>query len=274
MSFFSKFIKSDQDITKSQRFDPTKGAEMSDDDPELIAALHSDEAKPVQQKLPHSDTCPYCGVILDKPFTRKRKCPECEEVVYVRTTQSLYPSSALTKEQLNNAEFYETMRTMIDVTEDDYNKHAASLKKKWGLNEINTYDVLWSMFNDLELYTRGIDKSLDSDWRAISLYRTKSVVDEAAAFYQGRRGFDPTDYLKTAKSYHIKVAKLEPSIKGLTVISYNCCEPCKKFHNKTFSTDFLESNPVLPIPACTNPLEEGSRFTFCNCQYDSYWDFD
>ena len=30
-------------------------------------------------------SCPYCGVVLDPEPKRKRKCPSCEKMIYVRT---------------------------------------------------------------------------------------------------------------------------------------------------------------------------------------------
>tara|TARA_B100000378_G_scaffold10922_1_gene9197 strand:- start:7982 stop:8827 length:846 start_codon:yes stop_codon:yes gene_type:complete len=281
MGLFSRIFNTSNDennihITVSTSGDKPspKKIEMSDNDTGLLASLDENKAKPIYQKLPFSDTCPYCGVIFEQPIKRKKNCSECKNPIYVRTTQSLYPSSALTEEQVNHAEFYETMKSSLGLTKDDYLSHENDLKKKWNMKTINTYDVLWSLFNDLDLYARSIDKSQDKKYQTIELFRIKRWVDVAAAQYQGNRGHDPSGYLAASHNNDIQSAKLDDYVKGLTVKCYDCCEACQKFDNKTFSIAFLEKKPVLPIPACTRPFKDGAKFTFCTCSYQNYYEWD
>lgn len=251
-----------------------KKRELSDNDPLLMEDIQSTESHRPSQKLPFSNTCPYCGVILDKPIGRKKSCPECKNTIYVRTTQELFPSSALTKEQVAHADFYTALKYTLMATKDDYSRHEDILKKKWHLTKVNTYDVLWSMYNDTKLLERNIDKSYDSHWAMIQLLRNHQMTTFDAAKYQAARGNDPTSYLETAQEYSLKIARLEDDIKGLTVQCFSCCDACTKFHDKTFSLSFIEKNPVLPIKTCTRPFDEDSKFVFCTCSYREYYEFD
>lgn len=279
MGLFSRIFNQNESetrirITTSSDSDTESKVVMSDNDDSLLAELSNNYSKPAPQKLDFSNTCPNCGFIFDQPIKRKKNCSECKKPIFVRTTQTLYPSSALTEEQVNHAEFYETMRSSLGLMKSDYKSHKEALKKKWDKEKINTYDVLWSMFNDHNLYTRSIDKSLSKNYQLIDFFRTKRWIDVAAAQYQANRGHDPSTYLKASHNNDIQAAKLDEYTKGLTIRCYDCCDACQKFDNKTFSIEFLEQRPVLPIPACTRPFKDGSDFTFCTCSYQNYQEWD
>ena len=246
---------------------------FSDNDSSLLESVQSTTPQRPTQKLPFSKTCPYCGVIFAKPVGRKKTCPECKNVIYVRTAQDLFPSSALTKEQVAHVDFYTALKYTLMATKDDFTKHEKALQKKWNTSKVNTYDVLWSMYNDTELLQRNIDKSTDRKWATIQMYRNHQMTTFDAAKYQASRGHDPTPYLETAFSYSLKMAKLQEGVKGLTVECYSCCDACTKFHDKTFSLDFIEKTPVLPIKTCTRPFEDGSKFVFCSCHYRDYYEW-
>lgn len=247
--------------------------EFSDNEPDLMEDIQSTQTYKPTQKLPLSHVCPYCGVMFDKPIGRKKTCPECKKDIFVRTTQDLFPSSALTKEQVAHVDFYTVLKNILMVTKDDYREHEKMLQKRWNMPKINTYDILWSMLNDMRLYQRNVDKTADKKWSMVQILRNHQSTMLGAARYQGARGNDPTPYLKTADEYSLKIAKLEDNVKGLTVQAYYCCDACTKFHDKTFSLDFIEKNPVLPIKTCTHSLEENSKFVFCTCNYREYFEW-
>lgn len=281
MNFFSKLFGSENQepeikITVTSSIDDGrqhKKAKFSDNDPEIIKELTSSEAGRPDEKLPFSTTCPYCGVVYDKPIKRKKKCPDCGNTIYVRTTQDLYPSSALTEGEVNHAEFYMTMKNTIFITMGDFKKMEKVLQKKWNTQKVNTYDVLWGLYNSLELYQRHVDKTYGKKQVLNEVFYRKKWLDTAAASYQANRGHDPMPYLQSAHRNTIQQSKMDEYTKGLTVKCYNCCEACMKFDDKTFSIDFLEKTPVLPVKACTRPFKDGSKFTFCTCNYQSYYEW-
>lgn len=248
---------------------PTK-RDFSDNDTALMDSINSTETITPTHKLPLSDICPYCGVVQSKPVGRKKNCSDCKKPIYVRTTQDLFPTSALTEEQVAHVDFYMSLKNILMVTKDDYKKHEVALKKKWNVTQVNAYDVLWSMYNDTSLLQRNIDKSTDKKWAMIQMFRNHQITTFEAAEYQAARGNDPTSYLVTAQEYSLKIAKLQDYVKGLTIQSYSCCDACTKFHDKTFSLDFIEKTPVLPIKTCTRPFADGSKFVFCTCRYSEY----
>lgn len=243
---------------------------FSDNDTGLLDSINSTEAVIPTHKLPLSDVCPYCGVVQNKPVGRKKNCSDCKKPIYVRTTQDLFPSSALTEEQVAHVDFYMALKNNLMATKGDYKKHEEALRKKWNTPKVNTYDVLWSMYNDTTLLQRNIDKSMDKKWATIQMFRNHQIMTFEAAEYQAARGHDPTSYVKTAQGYSLKMAKLQDYVKGLTVQSYSCCDACTKFHDKTFSLDFVEKTPVLPIKTCTHPFADGSKFVLCTCRYGEY----
>lgn len=244
--------------------------EFSDNDSGLLETINTTASVVPTQKLSLSDVCPYCGVIQDKPIGRKKNCSACKKPIYVRTTQDLFPSSALTEEQVAHVDFYLALKNILMATKDDYTKHEKLLQNKWNTPKVNTYDVLWSMYNDTTLLQRNIDKSMDKKWATIQMFRNHQITTFEAAEYQAARGNDPTPYVKTAQEYSLKMAKLQDYVKGLTVQSYSCCDACTKFHDKTFTLDFIEKTPVLPIKTCTHPFADGSKFVLCTCRYSEY----
>ncbi len=280
MGLFSKLFGSDQPqssriiiTTTSDGDQPLQDKHVfSDNDPTLLESIQATEIAQPIQKLPFSAVCPYCGAVQPKPIGRKKICPDCKGVIFVRTAQDLYPISALTKEQVANVDFYISLKNTLMATRGDYVQHERILQKRWNTSNINTYDVLWSMYNDAHLLQRNIDKTTDKKWALIQMFRNHQYTTIDAAQYQAARGHNPIPYLKTAHDYSLKTAKLDESVEGLTVQSYACCDACTKFHDKTFSLDFVEKNPVLPIKTCTRPFEDGSKFVFCICRYQEYYE--
>lgn len=245
---------------------PKPTSKFSDNDPTLLADINTSSYSSPKHNLPYSKICPYCRNEFDKPLTRKKTCTKCKNPVYVRTTQDLFPYSALTSEQVAHVDFYMSLKNTLMVTYDDFIDHEKKLKVRWNVDNVNTYDVLWSMFNDVELLKRSLDTSVDKRW-----CQHKHVIDLAAARYQAERGHDPTQYLESAFNYELQAAKLGEFADGLTVNCYGCCDACTKFHGKTFSLDFIEKNPVLPIKTCTRPFEQESKFVFCTCHYSQHY---
>lgn len=283
MGFFSKLFESNHNepkITVSISGDIDSGSQkrkrrdFSDGDPEIMESITSVDVQRPTQKLPFSKTCPYCGTILDKPIGRKKKCPECKETIFVRTAQDLFSTSALTKEQVAHVDFYTAMKYKLMTTKEDYKKHEKVLKEKWSTSKVNTYDVLWSMYNDPKLIQRNVDKDGDRRYATIQVLRNHQMITFDAAKYQAARGHDPSSYLKTAHNYSLQMAKINEGVKGLTVQCYSCCDTCTKFHDKTFSLDFVAKNEVLPIKTCTRPFEDGSKFVFCTCSFREYYEWD
>jgi hypothetical protein len=282
MGIISSFIKEVQKSSEPKRkndskenttpsYETEETGSFSDNDPEIVKLLSSDEYGKPSPALPFSKVCPSCGVVLDKPIKRKRSCPECNELIYVRTTQDLFPSSALNEEQLNHADFYMSLKSTLFITKEDLTNTESALKKKWGIPKINIYDILWSVSNNDKLHHRHIDTSMGKKYATIESLRRHQLIREAGAKYQAGRGHDPNPYLKNAHRNTILIAELDEYTRGLTVEGYNCCDNCLKFKGKTFSVQFLNKTPVLPIKNCTRPFKDGSKFTYCTCRYQQYY---
>lgn len=279
MGFLSKIFRSNKDedvrvkVTISEESTPTKQkVTFSDNDPSVLDNLDPAERISLDKPLPFSNICPCCGIVFDKPIKRKKACAACKGTIYVRTTQDLYPTSALTEEQVNHVDFYFSLKSIIFITKDDFIVTENLLKAKWNVEKVNTYDVLWSLYNNLDLYGRHIDETYGENYRLGEILRRKEWTDEAAARYQAGRGHDPAPYLEGAKNNAIQSAKLYEGAKGLTVIGNGCCDACMKLDGKTFSLEFLNKTPVLPNKNCTHPFSEDSKYAYCTCGYRTYFE--
>ncbi len=195
---------------------------FSDNEAGLLDSINTTEAVVPTQKLPLSDVCPNCGVVQSKPVGRKKNCSDCKKPIYVRTTQDLFPSSALTEEQVAHVDFYMGLKNYLMATKDDYMHHEKLLQKKWNTPKVNTYDVLWSMYNDTSLLQRSVDKSYTGNRATIQLFRNHQIATFEAAEYQAARGNDPTSYLKTAISISATTVTLFPLLgRGVAYLADN-----------------------------------------------------
>lgn len=118
--------------------------------------------------------CPYCNYALDKKPGRKKKCPGCNNFIYVRTSPKTGGKILITEPQIDTIE---EQWSIIDGTHSEYKQkkeiienERQSLTKKFG-REPSKNDINWSLLNK-EL----IDNASSGNW---GLYRnTKFAMAE------------------------------------------------------------------------------------------------
>jgi hypothetical protein len=85
--------------------------------------------KPASAVLPPNDsaikekeinvTCPYCKTLLDEAPKRKKKCPHCDNNIYVKPKQNLFSSIYLTEEQVIELNEYESIEHFNDKRKEE-----------------------------------------------------------------------------------------------------------------------------------------------------------
>ena len=118
--------------------------------------------------------CPYCNYVLEKKPGRKKKCPGCNNYIYVRTSPKTGEKILITESQIDTIE---EQWSIINGTHSVYiqkkkiiEKERKLLKKKFG-REPSENDIKWSLLNK-EL----IDNASSGNW---GLYRnTKFAMAE------------------------------------------------------------------------------------------------
>ena len=115
--------------------------------------------------------CPYCNHALDKKPGRKKKCPNCEKFIYVRTSPKTGEKILITESE---REIIEEQWSIINGTHSEFQKNKktienerALLKKKFG-RDPSENDVKWSLLNK-EL----IDNASSGNW---GLYRNSKFA--------------------------------------------------------------------------------------------------
>ena len=218
------------------------------------------------EQIRNSTACPHCGVIFAAAPTRKKKCPECYQDVYVRSKQHIFSSHLLNKEDAYTSDFYDQLIN-LGATLEDYREAERELQKQWGFRP-NSYDVAWSVSNQLPM--KPIKETGSLDQQTSSLMRAEFVA-WAQAQYQLRRGHDPAPYLQNAHDYKLQQLQSSGSkflkLKGAVIATHGCCEACGKYEGRKYNVAQLKQKSVLPIRECIHRLEEDDKYTWCVCLY-------
>ena len=196
--------------------------------------------------------CPYCGVILDPPPGRSRKCPACKEAIVRRkdwrgagTILYLSQDEARAFDQKYEvaAERAESVRRSLNIgaTESDFVETERKLAAKWGVAQPG--DVFWDIaVSKLQTAMRL------ADWQRMGFI----YFSQALFLYDS--GKPHMRLLQEAAKCELR--SLEES--GLSQASILAIEPpggcaiCWAAHDRRFTiSDALTKMPV-PNPRCTN----------------------
>lgn len=175
--------------------------------------------------------CPYCKEELKEAPTRKKKCPNCGNYIFVRKGELLTEEQATIKDWINRLE-------RLDLTEEMFEIHRAALVKQFGKPPLIN-DVIWRFLN------AQLTKSRD-------FFNLKIVYLEMARLVS-MEGKDPKPYLVKA----CKMELLELKKSGTSKVKvYTCndnlvCSECRKLENKVFT--IAEALETMPVPhLCQN----------------------
>ena len=190
--------------------------------------------------------CPYCDFELDTKPTRKKKCPNCSEYIFV------WKGDIYTEKQVKDLKLKSKWLRILErfgATEAMFTKVRKNLSKRFGF-EASVNDTIWGIMNTLT----GQQEDL-IDMVQIYLLMGDFVEEE---------GKDPEQYVKQAMDIKRRSIKLEVLdtkksidpirmvIKVMTCNDSIVCTYCKNISKVKYEIDdFLMK---MPIPKeCTNP---------------------
>lgn len=214
---------------------------------------------PVMEELPKSEVkdsppppgpsypfCPYCGVEVEPPPKRQRRCPHCGETFRVRTWPWTEQRILVTESQVelverawtdrNIEQNIRTSSTYIDVTASLWEKVTKQLTEEWGAQP-NTRDVFWRAAS-IQLEKKGAS----GDWHSMSqIYREMATV-------QSLIGSDNTLSLQLANQ--VVAEGLRADGWDELMISAGCCAPCDEDDQVSVSVTTAVDSNRLPHQHC------------------------
>ncbi len=191
--------------------------------------------------------CPYCGVILDPPPQRNRKCPSCGEKIIVRTRRSDGAKLCLTEDDAKvfdaerKAEAFRNKAIRaaagIGMDERDFERTEKELLAK--SSGYSPGDVFWSLAGK-----QALNQMQSGDWHGLSM----TYFQQALWLHDEGR---PYAHLKVeaekalAQSYVGRCQELE-------VLTNECCPNCDQFNGRKYPIQQAVNEWPVPVEDCTN----------------------
>jgi hypothetical protein len=209
--------------------------------------------------------CPYCHTTLEKAPLRKKKCPACNNYIYVRTLPHTKQrvlatdiASDIIEEYLEYhvSEDVDTEKWMkkLGIDRKEFEEQRVLLSKKFG-STASDQDTLWSIFNKSVL-------SKPNDFSYL-----KGLYYEMALF-KNEIGKNPFNCLKQSARFDLLGYKKTPDgvIKGVEILtSSDSCEACSPLKGKFYTIN--EALKEMPIPNKNCVFCDHGLRNFCRCEY-------
>ncbi|MBN1637930.1 MAG: hypothetical protein JW866_03115 [Ignavibacteriales bacterium] len=205
---------------------------------------------------PTKDTCPYCGFGFEKAPTRKKKCPECENYIFVSSGKLYTEDAKSVKDWLEN--FWVRQ---LGITQKMFDKTREELSGEFGfLASVN--DTSWRILNIINTPKKSYyDRQLIYLAMADILKSEGKSTDEVLAQAHKMELLEgKAENEASAKKFREKLLEIKRLNKDLSVEMVvkvkTCndelvCDECKKLSEMTFTIDEALKN--MPIPHnCTN----------------------
>ena len=191
--------------------------------------------------------CPYCEFELDKKPTRKKKCPNCSEYIFV------WRGDIYTEKQVKDVKLKNRWLRILErygASEEMFTKKRKELSKQFGF-EASINDTIWGIMNTLT----GQQEDL------VDIYLLYLLMGD----FVEEEGKDPEPYVRQAmqlkgtgiKREVLEYKKLlgvypEARVKVNTRNDDIVCDRCNEISKRTYNIDdFLKK---MPIPNnCSNP---------------------
>lgn len=224
---------------------------------------HKDSEYKFVTKEPTTNTCPYCDVKFEKIPTRKKKCPECGEYIFVRWGKLYTEEGKNIKDWLDNYNMQE-----LGVTREMFNKTRKELSQEFGF-VASVNDTLWRLLNRVvanensyrhkRMAYQAMESVLKSEGK-----NTDDIVAQAREmeFMEGKIANE-----ESAKAFRKELLQVKENnnitgnqsvVRILTCNDEHVCDECKRLSKTTFTVD--EALHTMPIPnKCTN--------NECRCLY-------
>ena len=196
-------------ITSSMTFEePTRGAPLPP-----ITLISAD--------------CPYCGVQIDPPPTRRKKCPHCAETIYTYTNQEARKKTLLTTRSVERLE-----------------------RQHW--------DEEWHRLNAevVEAYTTG-------DWDSAQI----AHLNQAAVLFDRGRDHRQSARLSRQDELRGFQTLSHTYSDKVMVESNGCCDVCASKDGLIITiAEALKRNPI-PHDDCQSMRDKNEFDGWCRCHY-------
>jgi hypothetical protein len=217
--------------------------------------------------------CPYCQQVLDKRPKRKKKCPHCENYIYIRGLPPKGERRVLVTEdeaeeidsqwkQLHFRRKWLGMLQQYGIVDEDFDAHRKKLRERFG-QEPSDGDVVWSLFHE----------ALDGSMKSGDFQELKRLYFEMALFLcKEGRDFFPT--LQQSRKMELAEYKQRGFVEKVRILAGDAsCEACQQLKGKVLTFDEALEQMLIPCKECTFELHEG-RPGWCRCLYLPVLDSD
>ena len=203
--------------------------------------------------------CPYCEFELAKKPTRKKKCPNCSESIFVREgklfTEKQIEDLALKKRWLTKLKWY-------GATEEMFDQERKNLSKKFGF-EASINDTIWGMM--MKLLSKQDDLlKMEHLYLSMGDFVTEEGKDPAPYIQESKKVKEKAmkEQLQYWKTVYSSYTNVKASI--YTANDEYVCEVCDSASKRTYKVDeFLEEMPIplncISLHGCRCALVESVK---------------
>lgn len=229
------------------------------EDVKKIENQQNNDYKITNVESEYKPICPYCNISLIKFPSRKTKCPNCKNFIFIRRLNDSKFKTLITEKQAQEIDIerekdylkyrgFEKLES-FGVTKDEFLKCREELYSKSGIEtNNNNNDVVWSIFNELLIKNATDFNLLRQIYYSMAIFLREEGKDNFKLLQQSAKA--------TLDSFQLSDLEFKVQIVGCS----DSCEACKKLNGKIMS---MEEAYLLPVPCreCTH------RIGFCRCLY-------
>lgn len=211
--------------------------------------------------------CPYCHTEFIRDYTRKFKCPNCQEAVHVkRDGDSL---TYITKEEAEAIKIEREKESVINSYYNEFELHFSKKQLDVYRNEhlkqhgesASMSDLTWKLYNQLTL-----DYAKKKDFKELSsLYHRMAII-----LYQEEKYDKGFKVMQLATKNELLDLQTVNFLKGVQILAGGGdCESCKASNNRTLT--IKEALKEMPIPHsdCSKTISG-----YCTCMYSGIAETD
>jgi hypothetical protein len=208
----------------------------------------------------NKDHCPYCGFWFEKAPTRKKKCPECQQYIFVRFGQLCTEEEKEIFDWLSHYWIY----AELGITRDLFDKTRQQLSREFGC-VASVQDTKWRILNQISTPEKSFTyRKFAYQAMAKILEEEGKSADHVLSEAHKMEVLEGKLYNEIrAESLHqellaVKESSVTTIVKVMTANDEHVCEECRKLSQKTFTLD--EALKTLPIPRLCTSIK-------CRCIY-------
>lgn len=217
--------------------------------------------------------CPYCKAVLEIFPVRKKKCPNCKNLIYPRTLLNSKKKVLMTEEQASDLEKkkrdiaqrneFKSLLDSFGLSEKEFTQAKTALENELH-QPTSTYDVIWKLANAklLSLMKRSEYQELSMMYWRMAYY----AYEEDKSFIHLQQEANKCKLLEYRRR------KIISKVTILTAGKGNACEQCIKLEGKVYTIEKALKEMPIPHKNCTfGP--NNNKVGWCRCSYNAIIDY-